>query len=536
MKKYLVEYWLSAFLFVFGSGQIFAQQGFGTNEPSKASVVDMQSENRGLLIPRVALTSLTVFLPNTGEDSADATSTSKTNSMLVYNTVTSGAAPNNVTPGYYYWTSANQKWNRLFTEADVILTEPWYNQATNTPATSNTQNIYQLGKVAVGKTTVYTGAAFDVAGAVRGGINQLGTVGANSVAFGDSNTASGETASVSGGKSNIASGNQSVVSGGLENEATGVYTTISGGYDNISSGTASTVSGGYYNISSGTVSTVSGGYYNTASGLYSIVSGGINNTALGAASIVSGGANNTASGTASTVSGGEQNTAHSAYEWVGGIYSTNYTPPNTTAWNLTDRLFNIGRGTGVASRADAFTILKNGKVGIGFNNFENRTAFTELFQVNGSAQFTGLPAKQGNSTTDKLVVVAADGVLKTVKHAPRFFYMPPVIFDTSTTGTGLTRDLYQDYVHQFTGENPYNLAHGAPGYNPMSYNGGLVKSPSAPAEIPVYGRTELHYYITNYDKTVFSNLSINDNGVLTYNIIGTATDTSSMTIVFQVKD
>lgn|SRR5690606_31972495 len=461
MKKYLVEYWLSAFLFVFGSGQIFAQQGFGTNEPSKASVVDMQSENRGLLIPRVALTSLTVFLPNTGENSADATSTSKTNSMLVYNTATSGAAPNNVTPGYYYWTSANQKWNRLFTEADVILTEPWYNQATNTPATSNTQNIYQLGKVAVGKTTVYTGAAFDVAGAVRGGINQLGTVGANSVAFGDSNTASGETASVSGGKSNIASGNQSVVSGG---------------------------------------------------------------------------ANNTASGYYSLVSGGEQNTAPSAYEWVGGRYSTNYTPPNTTAWNLTDRLFNIGRGTGNASRADAFTILKNGKVGIGFNNFENRTAFTELFQVNGSAQFTGLPAKQGNSTTDKLVVVAADGVLKTVKHAPRFFYMPPVIFDTSTTGTGLTRDLYQDYVHQFTGENPYNLAHGAPGYDPMSYNGGLVKSTSAPGQIPVYGRTELHYYITNYDKTVFSNLSINDNGVLTYNIIGTATDTSSMTIVFQVKD
>jgi hypothetical protein len=521
MKKYLVEYWLSAFLFVFGSGQIFAQQGFGTNEPSKASVVDMQSENRGLLIPRVALTSLTVFLPNTGENSADATSTSKTNSMLVYNTATSGAAPNNVTPGYYYWTSVNQKWNRLFTEADVILTEPWYNQATNTPATSNTQNIYQLGKVAVGKTTVYTGAAFDVAGAVRGGTNQLGVVGVNSVAFGDSNTASGETASVSGGKSNIASGVYSTVSGGYENEATAQYTSASGGYKNKASQTASTVSGGYDNTSSGTVSTVSGGYQNVSSGT---------------ASTVSGGSNNTASGFYSIISGGEQNSAPSAYEWVGGRYSTNYTPQNTTTWNVTDRLFNIGRGTSNASRADAFTILKNGKVGIGFNNFENRTAFTELFQVNGSAQFTGLPAKQGNSTTDKLVVVAADGVLKTVKHAPRFFYMPPVIFDTSTTGTGLTRDLYQDYVNQFTGVNPYNLAHGAPGYDPMSYNGGLVKSDSAPAQIPVYGRTELHYYITNYDKTVFSNLSINDNGVLTYTIIGTATDTSSMTIVFQVKD
>src|SRR5690606_11227098 len=113
MKNSFVRYCI-LLLHIFGASVVFAQQGFDTNEPSKASVVDMQSENRGLLIPRVALTSLTVFLPNTGENSADATSTSKTNSMLVYNTATSGAAPNNVTPGYYYWTSLNQKWNRLF--------------------------------------------------------------------------------------------------------------------------------------------------------------------------------------------------------------------------------------------------------------------------------------------------------------------------------------------------------------------------------------------------------------------------------------
>src|SRR5690606_26891585 len=123
MKKALVRYFLFIFLLLLGSSErIFAQQGFGTKEPSKASVVDMQSENRGLLIPRVALTNLTTFLPNTGENSADATSASKTNSLLVYNTATAGVAPHIVTPGYYYWTSANQQWNRLVISQDISAT------------------------------------------------------------------------------------------------------------------------------------------------------------------------------------------------------------------------------------------------------------------------------------------------------------------------------------------------------------------------------------------------------------------------------
>lgn len=43
-----------------------------------------------------------------------------------------------------------------------------------------------------------------------------------------------------------------------------------------------------------------------------------------------------------------------------------------------------------------------------------------------------------------------DGVV-IYKDVPRFFYMPSVIFNTTTLGTALERDLYQDYVNQFTG-------------------------------------------------------------------------------------
>lgn len=96
---------------------LYAQQGFGTNQPSKASVIDLQSDSKGLLIPRVALTSLTNFLPVKGETS---TNIGKTNSLLVYNTATVGTT---IKPGYYYWTTdgtiANSFWKRLLANDDA---------------------------------------------------------------------------------------------------------------------------------------------------------------------------------------------------------------------------------------------------------------------------------------------------------------------------------------------------------------------------------------------------------------------------------
>lgn len=121
-----------------------------------------------------------------------------------------------------------------------------------------------------------------------------------------------------------------------------------------------------------------------------------------------------------------------------------------------------------------------------------------------------------------------------VPQSPQFFYMPAVIFDTSATGSSLTRDLYTDYVNQFTGINPYYIAHGAAGSS-MSYTGGLIASTNAPTSMQVFDSNEMYYYITYYDEEVFANLSIDENGVLTYDIIGNANDTSYMNIVFVIK-
>jgi hypothetical protein len=72
------------------------------------------------------------------------------------------------------------------------------------------------------------------------------------------------------------------------------------------------------------------------------------------------------------------------------LFSTNYTPLSSTAFNGNDRLFNIGNGTSNIVRSDALTILKNGNTGIG------TATPSEKLEVVGKIQavdvnFSGLP-------------------------------------------------------------------------------------------------------------------------------------------------
>lgn len=97
---------------------------------------------------------------------------------------------------------------------------------------------------------------------------------------------------------------------------------------------------------------------------------------------------------------------------------------------------------------------------------------------------------------------------------PKFFYMPSVYFDTTTLGV-FTKDLYQLYYNQFT--TP------------------AAKNPAAAAQIPVVGRSDLQYYITSYDNTVFSNVAITDTGLVTYTVLNNAFDGTFLNIVFVVK-
>lgn len=124
-----------------GFAQI-TQQKIGDNPTiiDANAALQVDSASKGFLLPRLTLTATNNVAPLTAHVAG----------MTVYNTAIAGSAPNNVTPGYYY--NDGTQWVRIATGADA-KTEPWFDEATNTEATTNTQNIYQMGNVAIGATT-----------------------------------------------------------------------------------------------------------------------------------------------------------------------------------------------------------------------------------------------------------------------------------------------------------------------------------------------------------------------------------------------
>ncbi|MGO3690961.1 hypothetical protein CAP47_06405 [Psychroflexus sp. S27] len=100
---------------------------------------------------------------------------------------------------------------------------------------------------------------------------------------------------------------------------------------------------------------------------------------------------------------------------------------------------------------------------------------------------------------------------------PKFFYMPTILFDTSTIQNGLTVNLHQEYIDQFTAAN-------------------IKKNPNAPATIPhLPSENDLHYYVTDFDDNVIDIVEITDTGMLTYNVINNSGPYSYVTVVFVVK-
>ncbi|MGB5698369.1 hypothetical protein, partial [Muriicola sp.] len=119
-----------------------------------------------------------------------------------------------------------------------------------------------------------------------------------------------------------------------------------------------------------------------------------------------------------------------------------------------------------------------------------------------------------NETTVEEVIQAMAPI---TSKAARIFYPPSIAVDASTNGS-FSIDLYAQYTAQF--DTP------------------TVASTGAPAAVPTYGATELYYYVTYADPTVFNTatMTIDGNGVLSYQIIGQPSDYNSLiNVVFVVK-
>src|SRR5690554_6892172 len=358
------------------AAKVYAQYGYGIEIPSKAAVLQLNSTSKGLLISRVALIDTHTFLQNNL-----ANDVFNTNSLLVYNI----SNQNDVTHGFYYWTTdrTTGKWNRLITDAETI--EPWQVQGTTDKARENTQDIYQTGTVVIGKDTTATNVMLDVAGALRVGVLGSEPVGDHSIAAGLRTEASGEYSSAFGHST----------------KATHMYAFAAG---------RDTEAYGYGATSFGRESRAHG-YYSFAVG--------------------------------------ERAVAGTLHEAVFGGYNVLLEGNSTTWKDTDPILqIGIGTSPIAENRKNALTILKNGNVGIGNFATNNNVKPKEMLHIgtgdtiNHRVRIEDLPRMVGTAS-DSIVVVDNSGILKSIKTSSLKSNGPWYKQGSNQTTTDNNENIYQ---------------------------------------------------------------------------------------------
>jgi len=162
---------------------------------------------------------------------------------------------------------------------------------------------------------------------------------------------------------------------GHSTKASGRFSTSMGQYTSAINSVATSMGFGTY--ASGEVSTSMGngteasGFSATSMGASTIASGNYS-TAMGQSNTASG-LVSTATGRSTTASGnysfstGEQTFAKARGSFTTGIWNDNTDNPDVNLTAPTDRIFQIGNGSG-SIRSNALTVLRNGNVGIGTTN------------------------------------------------------------------------------------------------------------------------------------------------------------------------
>ncbi len=261
---------------------VAAHTGYGQNvginnpTPNASAMLDITSTNKGLLVPRVALTATNVAAPVT----------TPATSLLIYNTATAGTAPNNVVPGFYYWNGT--QWVSLLInnngDSKSWLTTGNAGTVDGTHFIGTTDNVPLNFRINNQKAGRIDGTLRNVfLGRLTGNANTTGT---DNVFMGDSAGNSN-----TGGRWNTATGSRALSNniGGTLNTANGFRALYSNsyGFNNTASGSES-----LYNNTGGTYNSATGywalfkntlGNYNTADGFQALYSNTVGeyNTANG---------------------------------------------------------------------------------------------------------------------------------------------------------------------------------------------------------------------------------------------------------------
>lgn len=308
----------SIYLLILAPYFLFAQVGIGTDLPDDSTILHLESNDSGLLIPKMDLVNV---------DPALGPIASPVNGLLVFNT--NGSIVNGAGRGFYFfdsglWRPINFRFNTLDSAYDGT-------------STGNGRTIIADS----GEVTIAGEDGFLVTGTFGTGSGP-GFLNAGERMSFNPNRAAFRAGSVSGTQWNATlTGNYSAAFG-LDNTASGARS-FAANNSNVADGLNATAFG-RTNNSNGN-STFTTGVNNTATGLNAFTMGN----------------ENTASGDHSFVQGSE-NTAGSNNEIVLGAFASNYTVTDPNARDLNDRMFAVGIGAGDLSRKSGLEVWKDGRV------------------------------------------------------------------------------------------------------------------------------------------------------------------------------
>lgn len=128
----------SILLFLGLSNIAFSQVGIGTNTISEGVMLELGTDNKGLLFPRIALTSKKATSP---------LPTTIPTGTIVFNTATAGSFPNLITPGLFWWSSEDQQWTDLSTNLETAAMKYTNSETSTNYNTTAWQNVKLFGNM-----------------------------------------------------------------------------------------------------------------------------------------------------------------------------------------------------------------------------------------------------------------------------------------------------------------------------------------------------------------------------------------------------
>ena len=353
---------IKSFILAFSLGSSFflnAQVGIGTDSPDPDSDLTLASDDKGLLINRVELTSTSNASPLTAH----------VKGMVVYNTQTTG----DVTEGLYYndgskWVpatggggSSSDDWTITGNGNTVAVSGALGSTISgggNFLGTTNAQNLVLATGNKIHSVLSTDGTMNGVGEATSsfawGSGNTLGTK--NNLALGNGNTASGDFGASIGSNNNNTANNSIAL--GLGNTVSGNKTFVVGANNNVNATNGTAIIG----------HTVVAGSNNTVSAINSVVLGHSNN--LTSAGLVFGninqgrgnmfGSNNTNNSTSTLIGVGNTSTSVAGSGSMVLGFAGTVSTTNTTLYANGYHLFNLPGGTAeVAINVNKEDIIEN---------------------------------------------------------------------------------------------------------------------------------------------------------------------------------